>query len=89
MRKAQAHRTDIEGLAEAVRVMASSLAAIAVRIGPLRTKTDPERIHALALLGFDRNETAGILGTTPGTVSVRLSESRAGAGTRRRRRGKG
>ena len=72
-----ADRTDTQGLVKAVRAVACGLAAIAVRIGPLRTKPDNERMLSLHALGFDRNEIAGILGTTPQTVSTRLSERRA------------
>ncbi len=75
--ESQEQRTDIGGLTAAVRAVACSLAAIAVRFGPLRMKPDNERILSLYMLGFDRYEIAGILGTTPETVSVRLSEARA------------
>jgi len=67
---------DIRGLTAAVRGVACSIAAIAVRVGPLRGKLDNERIPSLGLLGFSRDEIAGILGTTPETVRVRLSEAR-------------
>lgn len=83
----QAPRTDTDKLVEAVRLTASSLAAIAVRVGPLRTeKIDAKRMYALSLLGFKRDEIAGILGTTPDTVRVRLSEGRVRGRARRRRR---
>jgi len=79
----EARGADISELAAAAWAAACSLAAIAMRVGPLRTKTDDEKIVSLYAMGFHRNQIAGILGTTPGTVSVRLSE--AGA-TRRSRR---
>jgi hypothetical protein len=78
---------DINKLVEAVRVMASGLAGIAIRVGPLREKDDRERIHSLILQGFTRAETAGILGTTPETVRVRMHDI-ARTGRRRKRSGK-
>lgn len=65
-----------------------SLAAIALRLSRSSLKTDKERIHYLEGLGLDRNDIAGILGTTPGTVSVRLSEKRSSRTRSRSRRGK-
>lgn len=65
-----------------------SLAAIALRLSRSTLKTDKERIHYLKGLGLDRNDIAGILGTTPGTVSVRLSEKRSSRTRSRSRHGK-
>ena len=65
-----------------------SLAAIALRLSRSSLKTDKARIHYLQGLGLDRNHIAAILGTTPATVSVRLSEKRSGKPRRRGRRGK-
>jgi CRP-like cAMP-binding protein len=71
-----------------LQTIGRSLAAIAMRFSRSHLKTDKARIHYLQGLGFDRNEIAAILGTSPATVSVRLSERRSGKQTRRKRRGK-
>lgn len=71
-----------------LKAIGRSLGAIALRLSRSQLKTDKARIHYLQGLGFDRNDIAGILGTTPGTVSVRLSERRPGKGSRGKKRGK-
>ncbi len=71
-----------------LKAIGRCLAAIALRVSRSQLKTDKARIHYLQGLGFDRNDIAGILGTTPATVSVRLSERRSGQGSRRKKRGK-
>lgn len=68
-------------LAERLGTISKSLGVLALRLSPTRPKNSRERAHCLRGLGFDRNEIAGILGTTPETVSARLSEKK-----RRRRR---
>lgn len=68
-----------------LRLIGRSLAAIAVRFARPPLTTNKARIHYLQGLGFDRNDIAGILGTTPGTVSVELSVGRS-VGRRRRKR---
>lgn len=71
-----------------LQAICRSLAAIVLRISRSQLKTDKARIHYLQGFGFDRNDIAGILGTTPATVSVRLSERRSRKQTARKRRGK-
>jgi hypothetical protein len=71
-----------------VKAISRSLGVIAMRVSRSQLKTDAARIKYLQGLGFDRNGIAGILGTTPATVSVRLSESRSGKKNQRKRRGK-
>lgn len=66
--------------------IALSLGALAVRLGPVRPKTDHERVRLLRGFGFTNAEVAAILDTTPNTVAVRLSEGKKKA--RRRARGK-
>lgn len=78
--------TDIERLVEAIRLTATSLAGIAMRVGPLRGEDDNKRIPALVDQGFTRKETAGILGTTIDTVRARMSD--AARARKRKRRGK-
>lgn len=75
-------------VSRSLQAISRSLAAIALRVSRSQLKTDKARIHYLQGLGFDRNDIAGILGTTPATVSVRLSERRSGKETPRKRRGK-
>jgi hypothetical protein len=71
-----------------IKAIGRSLGAIAMRLYRSQLKTNTARIKYLQGLGFDRNDIAGILGTTPATVSVRLSEGRSAKKNRRKRRGK-
>ena len=64
--------------------IASALTQIARCLGVLVTQTDmmsakpkTDVIPVLSSLGFDRNDIASILQTTPGTVSVTLSQLKA------------
>ena len=68
-------------LFDRLSTISRSLGVLALRLSPTRPKNDKQRIHFLKGLGFDRNEIAGILGASPETVSVRLSERK-----RKRRR---
>jgi hypothetical protein len=73
-----------ENLVHSLNVISRSFAAIALRF----SRTQPnnaQRIDYLGGLGLDRNEIAEMLGTTPGTVSVRLSQKRPKRTTRKRR----
>jgi hypothetical protein len=60
-----------------LRQIANTLGFLALRTSDYKEKTDTEQILFLANLGFDRNSIAAIVGTTPNTVSVRLSEAKA------------
>ncbi len=82
---AEASTPNIGPLLEKLTVISRSLGALALRLAPTRLSTDKKRIHFLQAIGFDRHEIAGILGTTPGTVSVRLSEKPS---PKRRRKGR-
>lgn len=62
-----------------------SLGVLAVRLSRTGLNADAQRIHFLNALGFDRHEIAGILGTTPQSVSTILSRGQP----RRRRRSRG
>ena len=75
---------DLTDLVKGLNIIGRSLGALALRFAPSRPKSITDQSHFLRALGFDRNEIAGIIGTTPGTVSVRLAEGR----TPRRRRKK-
>jgi CRP-like cAMP-binding protein len=67
----------LDQLTARLQLVANCLGFLVVRFSDYRKKTDTERIPFLNSLGFDRNDIAAILGTTPNTVSVRLSEFRA------------
>lgn len=71
-----------------LKAISRSLGAIALRLSRSQLKTDKVRIKYLQALGFDRNDIAGILDTTPATVSVRLSEHRSGKKDQRKKHGK-
>jgi CRP-like cAMP-binding protein len=85
----QAAKTIAVGeLVSVLRTVARSLGVVAVRMAPSRPRSDSDRMSFLKGLGFDRNDIAGILGTTPETVSSRLSEKRSKKVRRKRARGK-
>jgi len=77
-----------EDVAWSLGVISRSLAVIALRFSRSRLKSDKARVQYLKRFGFDRNDIAAILGTTPGTVSVRLSEKSSPKRARRKKRGK-
>jgi hypothetical protein len=62
---------------KALAQIANTLGFLALRTSDYKDKSDTEQIIFLANLGFDRNSIAAIVGTTPSTVSVRLSEAKA------------
>jgi hypothetical protein len=57
--------------------IANTLGFLALRTSDYKNKSDTEQIIFLANLGFGRNSIAAIVGTTPSTVSVRLSEAKS------------
>ena len=57
--------------------IANTLGFLALRNSDYKDKSDTDQIIFLSNLGFDRNSVAAIVGTTPNTVSVRLSEAKA------------
>lgn len=67
--------------------ISKSFAVIAMRLSPTKPTSVAERAKFLRGLGFETGDIAKILGTTPGTVSVKLSESK-NSGKRRKRSGK-
>lgn len=71
-----------------VKAIGRSLGAIAMRLSRSQLDSDAARIIYLHGLGFDRNDIAEMLGISPATVSVRISESRTGKKNRRKKRGK-
>lgn len=74
-----------EKLLHSLNVISRTFAAIALRLSRTPPK-NAQRIDYLGGLGLDRNEIAEMLRTTPGTVSVRLSQKRPKR-TRRKKRG--
>ena len=60
-----------------LRQIANCLAALLIESASFKEMDGTARILRLNDLGFDRNAIAALVGTTPGTVSVRLSEARA------------
>lgn len=67
---------DLDSLASALRIIGNSLAAIALRLDPLRRTGDAERAYFLEGLGLDGRTTAGLLGIRPEAARARLSEGR-------------
>lgn len=74
-----------EKIVHSLDVISRTFAAIALRLSRIPPK-NAQRIDYLGGLGLDRNEIAEMLATTPGTVSVRLSQKRPRR-TRRKKRG--
>ncbi len=64
------------GATNALKQIANCLALFLINSEALKGKSDPDRIVLLDDFGFDRNSIASIIGTTPDTVSVRLSEAK-------------
>jgi hypothetical protein len=81
----EAPDVDLSEVTGILRVVSRSLGVFALRMAPSRPRNDTDRIKFLVGLGFDRNAIAGILNINPRTVSVRLSEIRAGIHQRRAR----
>ena len=70
-----ADATPVAADSAALRQIANTLGFFVVNY--FKDKTDTDRILFLSNLGFDRNSVAAIVGTTPQTVSTRLSEAKA------------
>jgi CRP-like cAMP-binding protein len=66
----------LNAIADRLAIISRDLGVLALRFAPSRPKKT-ERIHFLHALGFDNDEIAAILGTTPGTVSARVSERKS------------
>ena len=67
----------LQQLTVTTQQIANCLGFLVIRFSDYRKKPDTERIPFLNRLGFDRHAIAGILGTTPNTVSVQLSRCKA------------
>jgi hypothetical protein len=67
----------VTSLAPVLRQVANCMGYIVLQMSDYKDKADTERIPFLGRLGFHRNDIAGILGTTPGTVSKQLSITKA------------
>jgi len=79
---------DLTHLVHRLTIIGRSLGALALRFAPSRPKTVGDRSRFLKSLGFSYNEIAGILGTTPKTVSVRLAEGHPRRPRKKKARGK-
>jgi hypothetical protein len=62
-----------------LKQIANCLAYLIINSDKLKGKANRDLIPILASLGFDRINISSILQTTPETVSVRLSQLKAGA----------
>jgi len=60
-----------------LKQIANTLGFLALHTSNYKDKPDTDQIIFLSNLGFDRNSIAAMVGTTPNTVSVRLSEAKA------------
>ena len=74
---------DLASIASALNVIGRSLAAIALRLDPLRRTGDAERAYFLEGLGLDGKVIAGLLGIKPEAARARLSEGRKAPRARR------
>ena len=63
--------------AQSLQQIANCLAYLVVNTGDLKGKNKQDLMPILSDLGFDRNAIAGVLQTTPESVSVRLSQLKA------------
>jgi CRP-like cAMP-binding protein len=63
--------------AQSLQQIANCLAYLVVNTGDLKGKDKQDLMPILAELGFGRQAIAGVLQSTPETVSVRLSQLKA------------
>jgi len=63
--------------AQSLQQIANCLAYLVVNTGDLKGKNKQDLMPILSDMGFDRNAIAGVLQTTPESVSVRLSQLKA------------
>jgi SOS response regulatory protein OraA/RecX len=77
--KTSATYPNVESLlsAKSLQQIANCLAYLVVNSGDLKGKNKQDLMPILSDLGFDRNAIAGVLQTTPESVSVRLSQLKA------------
>ncbi len=78
---------DLSEISSHLASISKSFAVIAMRLSPTKPASVAERAKFLSGLGLETRDIAKILGTTPGTVSVKLSEAK-NSGKRRKRSGK-
>lgn len=81
------NQSDLSEISSHLASISKSFAVIAMRLSPTKPSSAAERAKFLSGLGLETGDIAKILGTTPGTVSVRLSEAK-NSGKRRKRSGK-
>lgn len=70
----------LEKTNKSLQQIAASLGFIVLQMSPLKDNKNPEKIRFLAKFGFDRNQIAAILDSTPNTVSKELSVLKTGRG---------
>lgn len=58
---------------EALQQIATCLGYIVLQMSSLKEAKNPEKIRFLSKFGFNRNQLAAILDSTPGTMSKELS----------------
>ena len=79
---------EIRSLVVPMQQIANCLGYLVIKNEQFKDLTDNDLIPVLWRLGFDRNDIAAILDTTPGTVSVRISRLKAEAEASKSRKGK-
>lgn len=77
--KKNATNSRVEGVltTHSLQQIANCLAYLVVNTGELKGRNKQDLMPILSDLGFDRNAIAGVLQTTPESVSVRLSQLKA------------
>jgi hypothetical protein len=68
----------LEETNKALQQIAASLGFIVLQMSSHKDKKNPQRIQFLAKFGFDRNQIAAILDSTPNTISKELSVLKTG-----------
>jgi len=79
---------DLAPVLERLTSISRSLGVVALRLSRMGLKAEAQPIHFLRALGFDRQEIATILRTTPASVSTILSRGRPRRRKARTSRGK-
>jgi len=70
----QAYNTKaLKGTNKSLQQIAASLGFVILQMSPLKNSKNSEKIRFLSKFGFDRNQIAAILDSTPNTISKELS----------------
>jgi len=70
----------LEETNKSLQKIAASLGFIVLQMSPLKDGKNPKKIHFLSKFGFDRNQIAAILDSTPNTISKELSILKSSSG---------